>query len=124
MEIRFKKHKEEEAVNGLGEEGRVALQEILNKRAPSCTEKELLRTLNALRAAPNLNEPVLKISYHLHHLEGDHKGEFAVDIKTRGSRGRGKYRICLKPTFPDEFRDGNLSTVTDITITKLIEDYH
>lgn len=124
MEITFKKHKEEEAINNPGDEGRVALQKILTKKAPSCTEKEIYKTLNALRAAQNLNEPVLKRKYNLHHLEGNHKGEFAVDVLARKERGRGRYRIIFRPTFPEQFQDGNLSTVTDIIITTLIENYH
>lgn len=123
MKVEFNNPKEDKAVNEPGDEGRAALDKILNKEAPSCTEKELAKTLNLLRAAPNLDEQILK-AYHLHALSGDHHGEFAIDIRTRQSHGRGKYRMLLKPTSPEQFQDGNLSTVTEITITKLIEDYH
>lgn len=119
MILSFASIVDEEAANGADDGTYSRLKKMLRKQKATFGYEEVVMALNELAAAPSLKD-VSKLR-HPHPLKGDMKEWFAIDID---SRTRGRLRIVFRPTNKDSYKDGDFSTVREITIEKLVTDYH
>lgn len=58
----------------------------------------LMARINAIEAADVIKDIIVMPTFHFHNLEGNMKGLFAIDVKTR----RDKWRIILCPLDENE----------------------
>ena len=119
MILSFASIVDEEAANGADDGTYSKLKRMLRKQKATFGYEEVVMALNELAAAPSLQD-VSRLR-HPHPLKGNMKGCFAIDI---GSETRGKLRIVFRPTNKDSYKDGDFSIVREITIEKLVMDYH
>jgi len=102
MKITFKNKRLEEVANTYK-----LLSQSYWKQAP-----RIIKRLDQLRACPTFKHMTFD---RPHELKGDKKGIFAVDIEH-------PFRILFKPLW--EFDSSNRTTIIDIEIQELCEDYH
>lgn len=102
MKITFKNKKLEGTINNY---------KILSKTYWNQASR-IIKRLDQLKACPTLKQMAFD---RPHELKGDKKGIFAVDIEH-------PYRILFKPLW--EFDLLNRSTIVEIEIEELCEDYH
>ena len=76
----------------------------LNERAAT----DLFALLNLLESADNLQDIAAMSKYHLHPMEGDRKGQYALDISGR----KEGHRLLIVPL--DE--EGNEFSETDVSV--------
>ena len=119
MILSFASIDDEEAANGADDGTYSRLKRMLRKQKATFGYEEVIMALNELVAAPTLKD-VSKLR-HPHPLKGDMKGCFAIDIN---SKSRGALRIVFMPTNNENYKNGDFSTVREITIKKLVIDYH
>lgn len=62
------------------------------KKLPVKVAKKLLKTVNFIESADNLEAIIKNSPFHFHNLKGDKKGEYAIDIDGR----LASYRMILK----------------------------
>lgn len=125
MKIDFASQKLEAAANG-EKNGTFSELSRLIRHADGKTSKitpsHIVEVLNDMLSAETCAD--LPPSIHPHPLQGDKKGQFAVDIPHQ--RGRGKFRVIFTPNHVNDpsFRIDNLKTITKIVIVELCCDYH
>jgi hypothetical protein len=119
MILSFASIVDEEAANGADDGTYSKLKKMLRKQKVTFGYEEVVMALNELISAPSLKD-ISKLR-HPHPLKGNMQGCFAIDID---SGARGRLRIVFKPTNKGSYKDGDFSTVREITIEKLVMDYH
>lgn len=119
MILSFASIMDEEAANGADDGTYSKLKRMLKKQKATFGYEEVIMALDELAAAPSLKD-VSRLR-HPHPLRGDLKGCFAIDID---SAARGRLRIVFRPTNKDSYKDGDFSTIREITIEKLVLNYH
>ena len=69
-----------------------------HKKAPTHLSSRLVRKLDMMNAAKELNDLISPPSNHLHQLHGDRKGQWAISVN-------GPWRLCFR------FDDGEIFDV-------------
>ena len=83
--------------------------------------EDLIKAMNALRAADTPNDLPSSFNYNL--LSYDKTERAAIDIKVSGKGGRGKWRMVMRP-ISDCGDINKKSSIKKVIIETFIENYH